>query len=89
MGWIRNLAVVLVVSGISCQDSDEELSQEKKLCQDKSAGELFRLKAGKDACRDVIQCTAAVRTISYSIKIFCSPSPWEILHLDFLPYNQN
>jgi len=59
MGWIRNLAVVLVVSGISCQDSDEELSQEKKLCQDKSAGELFRLKAGKDACRDVIQCTAA------------------------------
>merc|ERR1739848_687048 len=59
MGWIRNLAVVLVVSGISCQDSDEELSQEKKLCEDKSSGELFRLKAGKDSCRDVIQCTAA------------------------------
>merc|ERR1711887_305631 len=59
MGWIRNLAVVLVVSGISCQDSDEELSQEKKLCQDKSAGELFRLKSGADSCRDVIQCTAA------------------------------
>merc|ERR1712077_62951 len=59
MGWLRNLAVVLVVSGVSCQDNDEELSQEKKLCQDKSAGELFRLKAGKDSCRDVIQCTAA------------------------------
>ena len=53
------------ISGVSCQDSDEELSQEKKLCQDKSAGELFRLKAGKDACRDVIQCTAAVRSLLF------------------------
>ena len=47
------------VLGVLCQD-DETLSQEKKLCKDKSAGELFRLKSGKDACRDVIQCTAGV-----------------------------
>ena len=51
----------LSVLGVLCQD-DETLSQEKKLCEDKSAGELFRLKSGKDACRDVIQCTAAVST---------------------------
>jgi hypothetical protein len=50
------------VLGVLCQD-DETLSQEKKLCEDKSAGELFRLKSGKDACRDVIQCTAAVSNI--------------------------
>merc|ERR1712038_473799 len=48
----------LLVTGVFCQD-DEQLSQEKKLCEDKSSGELFRLKAGKDSCRDVIQCTAA------------------------------
>ena len=41
-----------------CQDEDDE--KFKALCADKSAGELFRLKAGKDNCRDVIQCTAAV-----------------------------
>lgn len=47
------------VSGtVFCQDDDEE--KLNKLCEDKSAGELFRLKAGKDNCRDVIQCTAAV-----------------------------
>ena len=43
--------------GVFCQDEDDE---SRKLCEDKSAGELFRLKAGKDNCRDVIQCTAAV-----------------------------
>jgi len=48
----------LLLTGVFCQD-DEQLSQEKKLCEDKSSGELFRLKAGKDSCRDVIQCTAA------------------------------
>jgi len=66
MGWLWNLALVSVISVVFCQE-EEELSQEKKLCQDKSAGELFRLKAGKDACRDVIQCTAAVRTFSFAI----------------------
>jgi hypothetical protein len=51
----------LCFSGLLCQD-DEALSHETKLCEDKSAGELFRLKAGEDSCRDVIQCTAAVST---------------------------
>ena len=35
-----------------CQDDDDET--EKKLCADKSAGELFRLKEGKDNCRDIL-----------------------------------
>jgi hypothetical protein len=52
----------LFFSGLLCQD-DEALSHETKLCEDKSAGELFRLKAGEDSCRDVIQCTAAVSTV--------------------------
>merc|ERR1711879_377634 len=43
-------------TAVLCQDDDET---ERKLCADKSAGELFRLKEGKDNCRDVIQCTAA------------------------------
>ena len=34
------------VLGVLCQD-DETLAQEKELCKDKSAGELFRLKVGK------------------------------------------
>merc|ERR1712018_656314 len=42
--------------GVLCQDDDET---ERKLCKDKSAGELFRLKEGEENCRDVIQCTAA------------------------------
>jgi len=54
--WFPFLGLLLVF-GVLCQDDD--LSQEKKLCEDKSAGELFRLKGGKDSCRDVIQCTAA------------------------------
>ena len=49
------------ISGVICQDEDEE--KFNKLCEDKSAGELFRLKAGKDNCRDVIQCTAAVSVL--------------------------
>jgi len=56
MGWLTNLAVVLAVTGVLCQDDDET---ERKLCADKSAGELFRLKEGEENCRDVIQCTAA------------------------------
>ena len=49
----------LVFAGVLAQN-DDEISQEKKLCADKTSGELFRLQAGKDNCRDVIQCTAAV-----------------------------
>merc|ERR1712079_281329 len=56
--WPTGILLALVLSGVLCQD-DESLSHEAKLCEDKSAGELFRLKAGKDNCRDVIQCTAA------------------------------
>merc|ERR1712117_481440 len=56
--WLSHIASVLLLTGVLCQD-EEQLSQEKKLCEDKSSGELFRLKAGKDSCRDVIQCTAA------------------------------
>ena len=49
------------LSGVLCQlEEDEAISQKKKLCEDKSAGELFRLKAGADNCRDVIQCTDGV-----------------------------
>ena len=36
-----------IFSVVYCQE-EEELSQEKKLCQDKSAGELFRLKAAHE-----------------------------------------
>eukprot|EP00092_Neocalanus_flemingeri_P012213 GFUD01013168.1.p1 GENE.GFUD01013168.1~~GFUD01013168.1.p1 ORF type:complete len:532 (-),score=107.90 GFUD01013168.1:129-1724(-) len=54
---LKLLTVFLVIAGVFGQD-DDELALEKKLCQDKSAGELFRLNAGKDSCRDVIQCTA-------------------------------
>ena len=43
------------IAGILCQ---EDASQ--KICEDKSSGEMFRLKAGKENCRDVVQCTAAV-----------------------------
>ena len=48
----------LTTLGVLCQDDDDET--ERKLCKDKSAGELFRLKEGEENCRDVIQCTAAV-----------------------------
>jgi len=57
MRWLRRLNLLLVFTGVLTQDEEEDY--EKKLCQDKSAGELFRLKAGKNSCRDVIQCTAS------------------------------
>merc|ERR1712047_52404 len=57
MAWIQRLSLLLAVAGVFGQ-SDEELTQEQKLCRGKSSGELFRLKAGDDSCRDVIQCTA-------------------------------
>ena len=50
----------MLLAGVICQDDEEAKSHEAKLCEDKSSGELFRLKSGKDSCRDVIQCTAAV-----------------------------
>jgi len=66
--WLSRFAFVLILKGVFCQD-EEQISQEKALCKDKSAGELFRLKSGKDACRDVIQCTAAVSTKFSSRKL--------------------
>jgi len=57
MGWLQLTAVISLLAGVLCQDESD--SHEKKLCQDKSSGELFRLKTGKDSCRDVIQCTSA------------------------------
>eukprot|EP00095_Tigriopus_kingsejongensis_P010025 maker-scaffold1048_size67263-snap-gene-0.27 protein:Tk10025 transcript:maker-scaffold1048_size67263-snap-gene-0.27-mRNA-1 annotation:"AGAP011936-PA" len=43
---------------IKRQDSDEE-ELERQLCEDKGAGEWFRLESGPNKCRDVIQCTAS------------------------------
>merc|ERR1739844_751276 len=40
------------------QEADED-ELERQLCQDKGAGEWFRLETGEDKCRDVIQCTAS------------------------------
>jgi len=60
MGWLGLLALLVSLSGVICQDEDDAKSHEAKLCEDKSSGELFRLKSGSDSCRDVIQCTAAV-----------------------------
>ena len=51
--------IIICFAGVLAQD-DDDISHEKKLCADKTSGELFRLQAGKDNCRDVIQCTAAV-----------------------------
>jgi len=58
MSWLHKVAAICLITFVRCQE-DEELSQEQQLCQDKSAGELFRLKTGEENCRDVIQCTAA------------------------------
>ena len=44
---------------IKRQDADEE-ELERQLCEDKGAGEWFRLETGEAKCRDVIQCTASV-----------------------------
>merc|ERR1711892_402801 len=58
MGWLVWSVVTIATTGllVNAQDKDEA---EQKLCADKSAGELFRLKAGDANCRDVIQCTAS------------------------------
>merc|ERR1739838_1165600 len=54
------LAVFLALHCINAapQDADED-ELERQLCQDKGAGEWFRLETGKDKCRDVIQCTVS------------------------------
>ena len=49
------------------QETDEE-ELERQLCEGKGAGEWFRLETGKDKCRDVIQCTASVRSVSQGAK---------------------
>ena len=48
-------------SRVKRQETDEE-ELERQLCQGKGAGEWFRLETGNDKCRDVIQCTASVRS---------------------------
>ena len=57
--------VLMLISeslGVICQDdvNEEGLTDQQILCKDKEAGELFRITAGEENCRDVIQCTAAV-----------------------------
>ena len=71
----------MLLAGVICQDDEEAKSHEAKLCEDKSSGELFRLKSGKDSCRDVIQCTAAVsgsfrksKSLNLSFSRACKPS---------------
>ena len=44
--------------------TEEERELERQLCQDKGAGEWFRLEGGEKKCRDVIQCTVSVRKIT-------------------------
>lgn len=59
MNWLHGVAALVLISYVSSQ-TEEELSEEQKLCADKSAGELFRLaKGGEDNCRDVVQCTGS------------------------------
>merc|ERR1711971_730314 len=54
------LAVFLIAHSINAAPQDEEEKElERQLCQDKGAGEWFRLESGEDKCRDVIQCTAS------------------------------
>ena len=55
------LSVSLDNYRIKREDIDDE-DLEKQLCLDKGAGEWFRLETGDDKCRDVIQCTASVRS---------------------------
>ena len=52
------------------QATEEEEALERQLCEDKGAGEWFRLETGQDKCRDVIQCTASVRMLLFSSRHF-------------------
>ena len=59
------------IAGAVCQQDDAS----QKICEDKSSGEMFRLKAGKANCRDVVQCTASVSaqnmlTDRYNIAVY-------------------
>ena len=56
------LEINFQISVTAPQEADED-ELERQLCSDKGAGEWFRLETGKDKCRDVIQCTASVRTL--------------------------
>merc|ERR1712086_34619 len=50
----------LIVHSINAAPQDEEEKElERQLCQDKGAGEWFRLESGDKKCRDVIQCTVS------------------------------
>merc|ERR1711935_112114 len=54
------LAVFLIAHSINAApQDDEEKELERQLCQDKGAGEWFRLESGEKKCRDVIQCTVS------------------------------
>ena len=56
------------------QDSDdEEEDTQKKICEEAGAeaGEWFRLQAGEDKCRDVVSCTASVRSILMLFSYVC------------------
>merc|ERR1712161_142636 len=59
------LAVFLIAHSINAEpipqydDYEEEKELERQLCQDKGAGEWFRLESGDKKCRDVIQCTVS------------------------------
>jgi len=52
---------VLTANGfrVKRQESEDEEELERQLCEDKGAGEWFRLETGPEKCRDVIQCTAS------------------------------
>ena len=50
--------LIYTFSGVLAQDDATS-----KLCEGKTSGEMFRLKAGKQNCRDVVQCTASVRVL--------------------------
>ena len=56
------LTALIFSVALAQQDDDDQLTEEQKICSDKSAGELFRLKTGDTNCRNVVQCTAAVST---------------------------
>ena len=47
------------------QESEDEEELERQLCEDKGAGEWFRLETGDDKCRDVIQCTSSVGLVVF------------------------
>jgi len=51
----QRIPILVIIAGVLAQDDDAA----SKLCEGKSSGEMFRLQAGKNNCRDVVQCTAS------------------------------